>query len=139
MSLSRGLTVARRRTRSIEVERSWRTTNLLALSEDEVVLYASEGTRVGNYEVVSDATAAGGVRLHNPDAGAAKLSNALANPGTYVELQFTAQAGVAYRLWIRGKAQDDRSVQRFSLSCSLTTVLTSRERRRVASGRRVRK
>jgi hypothetical protein len=71
------------------------------------VLYAAEATRVGNYIVVSDATAAGGTRLDNPDAGAAKLTNALAQPGSYVELQFTAQAGVAYRLWIRGKAQDD--------------------------------
>jgi len=55
--------------------------------------------------VVNDSTAAGGALLHNPDAGAAKLSNALASPGTYVEMQFSAQAGVAYRLWIRGKAQ----------------------------------
>jgi hypothetical protein len=72
-----------------------------------VVLYASEGTRVGNYQVVSDGSAAGGARLHNPDAGAAKLTSALASPGTYVEMQFTAQAGVAYRLWIRGRAQND--------------------------------
>jgi hypothetical protein len=71
------------------------------------VLYASEGVRTGNYNVVSDATAAGGALLHNPDAGAAKLANALANPGTYVEMQFSAQAGVAYRLWIRGRAQND--------------------------------
>ena len=71
------------------------------------MLYASEGTRFGNYQVISDGTAAGGARLHNPDAGAAKLSNALASPGTFVELQFSAQAGVAYRLWIRGKAQGD--------------------------------
>ena len=75
--------------------------------QGEVVLYASQGVRVGNYLLTSDATAAGGTRLDNPDAGAAKLSSALANPGTYVELQFTAQAGVPYRLWIRGKAQDD--------------------------------
>ena len=73
----------------------------------EIVLYATDGTRVGNYIVVSDASAAGGARVHNPDAGAAKLANALANPGTYLELQFNAQAGVAYRLWIRGRAQDD--------------------------------
>src|SRR5215204_3070087 len=78
-----------------------------AVSDAEVVLYASEGTRVGNYQVLNDATAAGGARLHNPDAGAAKLSNALANPGTYVEMQFSAQAGVAYRLWIRGRAQNN--------------------------------
>jgi len=73
----------------------------------DVVLYAADGVRVGNYVVVSDATAAGGSRVHNPDAGAAKLSNALTNPGSYVELQFSAQAGVGYRLWIRGKAEDD--------------------------------
>jgi hypothetical protein len=72
-----------------------------------VVLYASEATRSGSYQVVSDATAAGGSRLHNPDAGAAKLANALASPGTFVEMQFSAQAGVGYRLWIRGRAQND--------------------------------
>ena len=66
-----------------------------------------EGVYGGDYLVVSDATAAGGARLHHSDAGAAKLTNALASPGTYVELQFTAQAGIAYRIWIRGKAQDD--------------------------------
>jgi hypothetical protein len=57
--------------------------------------------------VLSDGTAAGGARLHNPDAGAAKLGSALANPGSYFELSFTAQGGTAYRLWVRGKAQDD--------------------------------
>jgi glucose/arabinose dehydrogenase len=80
---------------------------LATTQSNNIVLYAAEGLRVGNYVVVSDATAAGGSRLDNPDAGAAKLSNPLANPGTYVELQFTAQAGVGYRLWIRGKAQAD--------------------------------
>ncbi|HEY8227116.1 MAG TPA: PQQ-dependent sugar dehydrogenase, partial [Pyrinomonadaceae bacterium] len=48
----------------------------------DVVLYASEGTRVGNYVVVSDGTAAGGARISNPDGGAAKVGSALANPGT---------------------------------------------------------
>jgi glucose/arabinose dehydrogenase len=80
---------------------------LVSSSQSEIVLYAAEAVRVGSYVVVSDATAAGGARLHNPDAGAAKLGNALANPTSYFELQFTAQAGVGYRLWIRGKAQDD--------------------------------
>jgi glucose/arabinose dehydrogenase len=73
----------------------------------DVVLYASEGVTIGSYVIVPDATAAGGARVHNPDGGAAKLTSALANPGSYLELHFTAQAGVAYRLWIRGKAQDD--------------------------------
>jgi hypothetical protein len=73
----------------------------------DVVLYATDGVLVGNYVVVSDATAAGGARAHNPDMGGAKLGNPLATPVSYFELQFSAQAGVAYRLWIRGKAQDD--------------------------------
>jgi hypothetical protein len=73
----------------------------------DVVLYASEATKAGNWQVVSDATAAGGARIHNPDAGAAKRSTALANPGDYFELTFNAQANTPYRLWIRGKGQAD--------------------------------
>jgi hypothetical protein len=74
----------------------------------EVVLYASEAAvRVGNYSIVADSSAAGGARIYNPDAGAAKLAGALANPATYFELTFRAQAGTAYRLWIRGKSQND--------------------------------
>jgi hypothetical protein len=79
----------------------------VAAAPGDIVMYASEATRVGNYLVVSDGTAAGGARLHNPDAGAAKLVSALANPASYFELSFTAQGGTAYRLWVRGKAQDD--------------------------------
>jgi hypothetical protein len=77
-------------------------------SGNEVVLYAKDAAvRVGNWQVVSDSTAAGGARLRNPDAGAAKLTDALSNPGSYFELTFTAQAGVPYRLWLRGKADSD--------------------------------
>jgi HKD family nuclease len=73
-------------------------------SSGEVVMYASHAKAVGNWFVTSDSTAAGGSRLHNPDAGAAKISTALASPVDYFELTFTAQAGVPYHLWIRGKA-----------------------------------
>ncbi|MFP5262260.1 MAG: PQQ-dependent sugar dehydrogenase, partial [Blastocatellia bacterium] len=46
----------------------------------DVVLYASEApVRAGNYSVVADPTAAGGARIFNPDAGAAKLAAALAS------------------------------------------------------------
>ena len=72
-----------------------------------IVLYASEATRVGNWQVVTDATAAGGARIHNPDQGAAKRTTALANPADYFEMTFNAQANTPYRLWIRGKAQSD--------------------------------
>jgi hypothetical protein len=70
-----------------------------------VVLYASETTaRVGNWVVETDATAAGGARIRYPDAGGPKLTTAFANPAHYFETTFNAQAGIAYRLWMRGKA-----------------------------------
>jgi hypothetical protein len=71
----------------------------------DVVLYASETTvKTGNWVIEADATAAGGARIRYPDAGGAKLTTPFANPTHYFETTFLAQAGVAYRLWMRGKA-----------------------------------
>src|SRR5262249_44769576 len=78
------------------------------IADSDVILYAADATvRVGNFSVVSDSSAAGGARIGNPDAGAPKLVDALASPSTYFELTFSAQAGTAYRLWVRGKADND--------------------------------
>jgi phosphatidylserine/phosphatidylglycerophosphate/cardiolipin synthase-like enzyme len=52
-----------------------------------------------------DASAAGGNRVHHPDAGAPKLGAPLANPTHYFEVPVTVEAGKAYRLWIRGRAE----------------------------------
>ncbi|HEY7914688.1 MAG TPA: hypothetical protein VIG62_22435, partial [Blastocatellia bacterium] len=57
--------------------------------------------------MVSDSTAAGGARIHHPNAGASKLTTALANPTHYFEMTFNAEAGRGYRLWVRGKADND--------------------------------
>ena len=74
----------------------------------EIVLYASKATTVaGNWVVAADATAAGGARLQNPNVNAPKVVTALAAPASYFELTFQADAGVPYRLWLRGKAQND--------------------------------
>ena len=74
----------------------------------DIVLWASEASvRVGPWNVVSDSTAAGGERLQNPNAGAAKLTTAVANPTNYFEMTFNAEAGRPYRLWIRAKAQSN--------------------------------
>jgi hypothetical protein len=74
----------------------------------DIVLYAAESTvRMGNWNIVSDQTAAGGARISNSDLGAAKLADPLANPAHYFEMSFNAEANTAYRLWIRGKAQND--------------------------------
>ena len=71
----------------------------------DIVLYASETTvRAGNWLVEADGTAAGGARIRYPDAGGPKLTTPFASPSHYFELTFTAQAGIGYRLWMRGKA-----------------------------------
>jgi hypothetical protein len=74
----------------------------------EVVLYASEApVRVGNWQVVADSSAAGGNRIFNPDAGLAKVVTPAANPTSYFEMTFPAQAGTPYHLWLRSKALND--------------------------------
>jgi hypothetical protein len=76
-------------------------------SGSEIVLYAAEApVRVG-WSVVSDATAAGGSRIANADAGAGKIVTPFANPSAYFEVSFSANAGTSYRLWMRGRAQND--------------------------------
>jgi hypothetical protein len=52
-----------------------------------------------------DAGAAGGSCEHHPDLGAAKVAVPLNVPANYFEMTFNADAGTAYRLWIRGKAE----------------------------------
>ena len=71
----------------------------------DVILYASQASvRQGGWIVETDATAAGSARVRHPDAGAAKLAAPLAQPAHYFELTFNAEAGIPYRLWMRGKA-----------------------------------
>jgi glucose/arabinose dehydrogenase len=78
------------------------------LAPADVVLHAApQATRAGAWRVVSDASAAAGMRLENPDAGAAKLPSALPSPADYFELSFTATAGRPYRLWLRARAQNN--------------------------------
>ena len=73
----------------------------------EVVLYASSAVRAGRWERQTDFSAAGTACLVNPDVAAAKLMTPLANPVDYFEMSFYAVAGHPYRLWMRGKAQND--------------------------------
>jgi hypothetical protein len=61
----------------------------------------------GNWQVLSDASAAGGSALWNPDAAQAKISPALASPSNYFEMTFDATAGVPYHLWLRLRAQNN--------------------------------
>jgi hypothetical protein len=76
---------------------------------NEIVMRVAQEVRPGGsgWFVTSDPTAAGGARLFNPDKGAPKPTSATATTLEYFEVRFTAEAGVPYHLWIRGKAQDD--------------------------------
>ena len=74
----------------------------------DVVLYASDATlAVGAWTETADSSAAGGLKMRNPNAGAAKISTASANPANYFELTFPAEAGRAYRIWVRGRADSN--------------------------------
>lgn len=74
----------------------------------DIVLYAKSARTIrGAWNRVDDPTAAGGVRLHNPDAAQPKLAAALTTPADYFDLTFYAQSGRPYALWIRGRADAD--------------------------------
>ena len=81
--------------------------NTQTQSEEIVLWTANAVARVGNWQLVSDATAAGGLRMHNPDGGGAKITTAAAAPANYFEVTFNAVAGRPYRIWMRGKAEAD--------------------------------
>ena len=75
--------------------------------QKDIVLHAHRATPFGAWRIENDATAAGGRNVRHPNAGAATIGTPLAAPANYLELSFTAQAHVAYRLWLRGKADGD--------------------------------
>ena len=84
------------------------TVNNTVAQNDEIVLWtAGATTRVGNWQLVSDNGAAGGLRMHNPDLGAAKIATPSASPSDYFEMTFNAVAGRAYRIWLRAKAENN--------------------------------
>jgi PKD repeat protein len=75
-----------------------------------VVLWAANTptTKIhGSWTRHTDATAAGGSALWNPNASAAKVSPALASPRNYFEQTFQASAGTVYHLWVRMRAQNN--------------------------------
>jgi hypothetical protein len=77
-------------------------------SPGTIVLRTADASRTfGNWQRITDTTAAGGAALRNPDLGASKVAPALANPGTYFELTFSARAATPYHVWLRARADKD--------------------------------
>lgn len=79
----------------------------IASAQDVVLSGSGAGTRVGRWTIASESGASNGAVIKHPDAGAAKITTALASPADYFEMSFDAVAGRPYRLWIRGRAQGD--------------------------------
>jgi len=97
----------------------------------EIVLYGKDAAPSGNWRLAADTTAAFGMKVEEPDAGAAKVGTPQANPLNYFELSFTADARVPYHLWIRAKAQNnsynnDSVYVQFSGSVTDTGVAVNR-------------
>jgi hypothetical protein len=78
---------------------------------DEVLVRAADlpaaAIRGTEWVRSTQADAAGGAMLLNPDKGAAKRAAALASPGSYVEFTVNAAAGVPYYLWLRMRASNN--------------------------------
>lgn len=74
----------------------------------EILLTSGAATQaVGLWRAVVDASASGGMALGTSDAGVPKVAVPAAAPNDYVDLAFHAEAGRAYRLWIRGRGDRD--------------------------------
>jgi len=98
----------------------------------EIVLYTEDAVKsAGQFHVDPDATAAGGSAEHQPDLGAVKVKDPLAAPANYFDVTFTADAGTAYRIWLRAKAEqnayaNDSVYLQFSQSVTSTGAQTYR-------------
>jgi hypothetical protein len=74
----------------------------------EVVMYASDLPATvlhGAWSIAADSRSPNGVKAYTADAGWATTDAPLANPTSYVDVTFTAAAGVPYRVWLRLKAE----------------------------------
>jgi hypothetical protein len=73
----------------------------------EIVLRATSASIVGDeWRLAEDETAASGTRLQERNDGTAKVLLPVADPAAFAEFTFVAEAGTAYRLWMRGRGPD---------------------------------
>jgi phosphatidylserine/phosphatidylglycerophosphate/cardiolipin synthase-like enzyme len=76
-------------------------------SAGTIVLWTADipSTRIHGDWALGPDTGAGGKSMWNPDRGRAKIAPALGAPANYFEATFNANAGTAYHLWVRMRAQ----------------------------------
>lgn len=74
----------------------------------DVILTAAAVTRTaGSWTVTRQNGALSGRVVKQSDRGASKVDDAASSPSNYFEMTFRAEAGRAYRLWVRGRAEED--------------------------------
>jgi len=81
-----------------------------ATAPAEIVIHAGDlplANLHGDWTRVADASAADGQALWNPNRGAPKIGAPAAAPVSYIDVPFTAQAGVPYQIWLRMRAEAD--------------------------------
>jgi hypothetical protein len=92
------------------VARDSRIVTVLPLKE--MVLHVGRGADTrGNWEVVADSSAASGVRIHDRNAGAPKVTGPFVDPATgSAGTFFIADPTQIYKLWVRLKADGNSFV-----------------------------
>jgi phosphatidylserine/phosphatidylglycerophosphate/cardiolipin synthase-like enzyme len=82
-----------------------RFTTAANVAANDLVIHAGKAPiKTGSWQAVSDSTAASGVRMHQADRGAGKVTTPAAAPANYFEVSINALAQISYHLWLRGKA-----------------------------------
>ncbi len=77
-------------------------------SGKDIVLYAGDAPRIsGAWSKIGDPSAAGGYRLYNENRNLPKAEVAAAEPADHFEMEFEAEAGTPYHLWLRMRADGD--------------------------------
>ena len=86
----------------------WSFTTIAATSPTDVVIYAGDLTGANvhgsSWAFNGDPASPGSTTLVTLDNGISNTAGPLASPAQYVDVPFTATAGVPYTLWIRVKA-----------------------------------
>jgi hypothetical protein len=82
---------------------------LTVLPEKDVVIHPGSATQwtEGAWSPVPDASAADGVKMHDRNDGAPKVTAPLASPASYADVKFVADPTQTYKLWVRLKADGD--------------------------------
>jgi hypothetical protein len=90
----------------------------------EIAIHAASARVTGAWRLVSDAAAASRIAAVLPNTGRAKRTTAVASPADYFEVTFEAVANTPYRLWMRGRADGNSSVND-SVHVQFTNAVTS--------------